>query len=99
MEVIQTNLQSWGSASGASVALHLISPMSKGLFQQAISMSGVPTCDFALSFKATKRAYLLAKVLGNDTSDPDEALEFLQRVPSSVLVNANVLCAKRSIIF
>ncbi|KOB63350.1 Carboxylesterase CXE21, partial [Operophtera brumata] len=30
------------SAGGASTALHLISPMSKGLFQRAISMSGVP---------------------------------------------------------
>lgn len=77
------------SAGGASTVLHLISPMSKGLFQRAISMSGVPSCDWSLAFRPRERAFTLGKILGIDTQDPKELLEFLQNVPTEKLMSQN----------
>ncbi|XP_013146991.1 PREDICTED: juvenile hormone esterase-like isoform X2 [Papilio polytes] len=75
------------SAGGASTALHVLSPLSHGLFRRAIPMSGVPFCDWSVSFEPRRRAFILAKQLGLETSDPDELLEFLQNVPVEKLVN------------
>ncbi|XP_059057237.1 juvenile hormone esterase-like isoform X1 [Achroia grisella] len=77
------------SAGGASTALHIVSPLSRGLFQRAIPMSGVPNCDWALAFEPRKRAFALGKQLGLETNDPNELLEFLQKVPSEQLINTN----------
>lgn len=77
------------SAGGASTALHIVSPLSRGLFQRAIPMSGVPCCDWALPFEPRRRAFLLGKQLGLETDDPNKLLEFLQSVPVEKLVNTN----------
>ncbi|KAM3956423.1 LOW QUALITY PROTEIN: alpha-esterase 45 [Aphomia sociella] len=76
------------SVGGASTIFHVLSPLSSGLFQRAISMSGVPSCDWAVSFEQ-KKAFILGKQLGLDTTDPDKLLEFLQSVPAEKLVNTN----------
>ncbi|XP_030020839.2 venom carboxylesterase-6-like [Manduca sexta] len=78
------------SAGSTSVALHMISPMSKGLFQRAICLSGAPTSEFAIPYKQSMRAFKLGFVLGKDTDNATELLEFLQGVPAMSLVNANV---------
>ncbi|CAG9787596.1 unnamed protein product [Diatraea saccharalis] len=75
------------SAGGASAALHLLSPMSKGLFRRCIPMSGVPFCDWAVPFEAKRRAFILGKQLGFDTKDPKELLEYLQSVPVEKLID------------
>lgn len=75
------------SAGGASVTFHLLSPMSKGLFQKAISMSGVTTCDWAVPYKPRERAFVLGKLLGHDTEDPKELFDFLQSLPAEKLIN------------
>ncbi|XP_026749035.2 juvenile hormone esterase-like [Galleria mellonella] len=77
------------SVGGASTIFHVLSPLSKGLFQRAISMSGVPSCDWALSFEPRKKAFILGKQLGFDTNDADKLLEFLQSVPVEKLVDTN----------
>ncbi|CAB3246703.1 unnamed protein product [Arctia plantaginis] len=77
------------SAGGASTALHILSPMSKGLFKRAIPMSGVPFCDWSIPFAPQKRPYILGKQLGIDTNNPDELLEFLQEVPVEKLIDTN----------
>nr|AII21980.1 odorant degrading enzyme CXE3 [Sesamia inferens] len=77
------------SAGGASTCLHIISPMSKGLFKKAVPMSGVPFCDWSVSFVPQKRAFMLGKDLGFETNDPNELLDFLQSVPVEKLVNPN----------
>lgn len=77
------------SAGGASTALHVLSPMSKGLFHRAIPMSGVPLCDWSLPYEPRKRAFVLGKQLGIYTNDPEELLEFLQSLPVEKLVNVN----------
>lgn len=77
------------SAGGASVIYHMLSPMSKGLFNRAISMSGVPTCDWSLAFRPKERAFILGKLLGLETRDPKELLKFLQSVPAEKLINTD----------
>ncbi|XP_022122536.2 juvenile hormone esterase isoform X3 [Pieris rapae] len=75
------------SAGGLSTSLHVLSPLSKGLFQRAIVMSGSPFCEWALSFEPRKRAFVLGKQLGLETEDPDKLLEFLQSIPVERLEN------------
>lgn len=77
------------SAGGASTALHVLSPMSNGLFKRAVPMSGVPFCDWSTQFMPAKRAYILGKQLGIETNDPNELLDFLQKVPVEKLVDTN----------
>ncbi|XP_026319327.1 juvenile hormone esterase-like [Hyposmocoma kahamanoa] len=75
------------SAGGASTALHVLSPMSKGLFKRAISMSGVPICDWATSFEPKRRAFVLGQQLGFETNDASKLFHFLQSVPVEKLVD------------
>lgn len=75
------------SAGSASVALHVSSPMSKGLFHRAIALSGAPISEWALPFQPERRAFVLGKQLGFDTQDPEKLLNFLQNVTSDKLVN------------
>ena len=77
------------SAGGSSTCLHIISPMSKGLFKKAASLSGVPFNDWFLSFVSQKRAFVLGKDLGFETNDPAELLDFLQSVPVEKLIGTN----------
>lgn len=75
------------SSGGSSSSLHVISPMCKGLFQRAISMSGVPFCDWSVPFVPQKRAFLLGKELGFETDDPNELLDFLQSLPVDKVID------------
>nr|AMB19663.1 antennal esterase CXE6 [Cydia pomonella] len=77
------------SAGGASTLLHVLSPMSKRLFNRAIPMSGVPICDWSVAFEPARRAFTLGKILGLETEDPEKLLEFLQSVPAEKLVLTN----------
>lgn len=77
------------NSGSACAALHIFSPLSKGLFKKAILMSGVPFCDWATSFEPTKRAYVLGKQLGLDTNDPKALLEHLQKVSVEKLLNTS----------
>ncbi|GBP73547.1 Esterase FE4 [Eumeta japonica] len=78
------------SAGGASVTYHLVSPMTKGLFNKAISQSGVFLNDWAYSDGACERAFRLGKHLGKETNDPKELLDFLQSVPVKDLVKVTL---------
>ncbi|KAJ8725241.1 hypothetical protein PYW07_016199 [Mythimna separata] len=77
------------SAGSASVALHISSPMSKGLFRRVISLSGSPFCDWAFAIEPERRAFALGKQLGRELEDPDELLEYLQNLPSAQLVGTS----------
>lgn len=67
------------TAGGQSTTLHMLSPMSKGLFKKAISMSGSPTCDYGLTYKPERKAQILG-LLSNCTTveNPTELLTCLQ---------------------
>ncbi|XP_045764281.1 para-nitrobenzyl esterase-like isoform X2 [Maniola jurtina] len=77
------------SAGGASVTFNMLSSMSKGLFNKAISQSGVCLHDWAYHVDAKTRAFRIGKVLGKETNDTEELLEFLQSVPSKELIGMN----------
>jgi carboxylesterase type B len=78
------------SAGGGSVHLHILSPMSEGLFHRAIAQSGSALCPWAAEDPAVARtkAFRLGKVLGCNTSDSKELVEFLMTVPAQQLTEA-----------
>ncbi|CAH2107817.1 unnamed protein product [Euphydryas editha] len=81
------NITIWGgSAGGASVTYHMISPMTKGLFHKAISQSGTFLSEWTNQTDGKERAFKVGKYLGKDTDDPYELLEFLQSVPAKELI-------------
>ncbi|XP_049872478.1 juvenile hormone esterase-like [Pectinophora gossypiella] len=91
------NITVFGQSAGSvSTVLHMVSPMSRGLFKRAISMSGVPSCDWAMAYQPKRRAFVLGKQLGFDTTDPENLLEFLQNVSAEKLtgVSPNVLASE-----
>lgn len=75
------------SAGSASVSCHLVSKMSEGLFSKAICQSGVCLNEWSYNLYARQRAFQLGKLLGKDTDDPKELIEFLRSVPAKSLIN------------
>ncbi|NP_001165389.1 carboxyl/cholinesterase 1 precursor [Bombyx mori] len=73
------------SAGGASVALHTLSPLSKGLFKRAIVMSDSFYNDPLRPFESKMRALVLGKRLGLDTANTTELLDYLRCVPAEKL--------------
>ncbi|XP_068633811.1 juvenile hormone esterase-like [Battus philenor] len=78
------------SAGGASVSLHLLSPMSKGLFKRVISQSGTAISNWATSFLPRERSFALAKRMGCNSDDPQQVYEFFKRQPVESLINKPV---------
>lgn len=68
------------SAGGSSVGLHLLSPLSKGLFHQAIAESGVELSPFAFLplDKAVESTKSVARKLGCVTADSSVMVECLR---------------------
>lgn len=60
------------SAGSASVIYHLLSPLSKGLFNRAIMQSASAIAPWAFQFEPLKTASLLAQQLGHETENPNE---------------------------
>lgn len=69
------------TAGGQAVTLHMLSPMSMGLFQRAIAMSGAPTCDYGLTYKPERKAQILGKLNNcTDVENPTALLACLQSI-------------------
>uniref|UniRef100_A0A182P2K3 Acetylcholinesterase n=2 Tax=Pyretophorus TaxID=44537 RepID=A0A182P2K3_9DIPT len=79
------------SAGAVSVSLHLLSALSRDLFQRAILQSGSPTAPWALVSReeATLRALRLAEAVGcpHEPSKLSDAVECLRGKDPHVLVN------------
>ncbi|XP_052743477.1 juvenile hormone esterase-like isoform X2 [Bicyclus anynana] len=104
---VQINIRNFGgdpnnvtifgeSAGGMSCTLHSTSPMSRGLFHRIIAMSGVARVH-TFEFEQQRKAFVLAKGLGFETTNATALLEFLQSVPSERLIqaNTNVIAAEQ----
>ncbi|XP_046434785.1 juvenile hormone esterase-like isoform X1 [Neodiprion fabricii] len=76
------------SAGGSSVHYHLLSPLSKGLFEKAIAHSGVAFNPWASVSKTVELAHRLVKHFGKDTKDPHKIVEFLRTIPALELAKA-----------
>ncbi|XP_071943256.1 acetylcholinesterase-like [Antedon mediterranea] len=76
------------SAGSISVANHVVSPMSKGLFHRAIMQSGTVMESLKSESKTVQRsrAFALGRTLGCDQSDTNELVQCLQAVDSQTLV-------------
>ncbi|CAF4911383.1 unnamed protein product [Pieris macdunnoughi] len=76
------------SAGAASVHMHMLSPVSRGLFHGAIAQSGSATSPWALAKEPKNRAFELGRELGIDTNNTAELLGYLRATPSELLVKA-----------
>ncbi|XP_029176814.1 esterase FE4-like [Nylanderia fulva] len=80
------------NAGGVMVHYLTISPLAKGLFHKAICQSGVMTVPWAFTERddAINNGLMLAQKLGNATSDPEVALEFLKEIDGTNLIAAEI---------
>lgn len=80
----------FGQNAGATSALyHLLSPLSKGLFQRAIAISGAPTCDVSLQKDPVKWATELGIKLDCYVASSNTLLDCLRkRLPEELVSKA-----------
>ena len=78
------------SAGAASISMHLVSPLSRSLFSQAILQSGSATNPWAVIDKreAALRGLRLAEAVKCNQTSPSAALECLRRTDPKTLVNS-----------
>jgi carboxylesterase type B len=78
-----------GSAGGASVGFHMLSPMSKGLFHKAILQSGTPVCRWAILPPgiARKRVHSIATIAGCNYDTSEDILKCLRKLPAEYLMD------------
>lgn len=70
------------SAGGASVHLHYLSPMSRGLFARGISSSGSPLMPWAFTEEPLQKAKVLANSLLCPTDNNEIMIKCLRQRPS-----------------
>nr|UXP71993.1 esterase [Manduca sexta] len=74
------------SAGAAAVVYHLVSPMSKGLFNKAIMQSGSAMSPWSLQFEPLKIARLHAEQMGYRITNPHEIYNvYLNKTPQVLL--------------
>nr|XP_046491071.1 uncharacterized protein LOC124223293 [Neodiprion pinetum] len=76
------------SAGGASVHYLLLSPLAKGLFHKAIIQSGVTLNPWVTTSNPVVTAQSYVALLGKETTDPNEIVEYLRTIPANKLILA-----------
>ncbi|XP_050427116.1 juvenile hormone esterase-like [Adelges cooleyi] len=76
------------SAGSVSIHCHILSPLSKGVFQRAIMQSGCAFNPWTINLKHKNAALKLAADLGCPSDEPHEIVQYLRRVPLNDLVKA-----------
>ncbi|XP_050548741.1 esterase E4-like [Daktulosphaira vitifoliae] len=96
---IQRNIVSFGgnpgsvtiagmSAGAASVNYHMVSPMSMGLFNKAIGMSGSAHCHWAYSENIVEKTKQLAEFLGCPTYYSKDTIKCLRSRPAVAIAES-----------
>ncbi|CAL1288763.1 unnamed protein product [Larinioides sclopetarius] len=76
------------SAGGACVGLHLVSPMSRGLFSKAIAQSGSPIGEWAVQRRPGMYVKRLAKKLKcPDVDDSETILKCLRKIDPEEIID------------
>jgi carboxylesterase type B len=99
MKWLQGNIESFGgdpesvtlygySAGAWSITLHLVSPMSRGLFHKAIIGSGSALGHWPLPTNQLELAQKQAEIVGCSVVDPQIMLTCLRSIPAEVLGNS-----------
>jgi len=77
-------------AGGASVHYHLLSPLTRGLFHRAVSMSGSALCWWASLKRPQERAKKLAKLVDcKENEEMDKMVACLRDTPMFQLMNTH----------
>ncbi|XP_058178522.1 venom carboxylesterase-6-like [Anopheles ziemanni] len=74
------------SAGGASVHLHMLSPLSRGLFRSAIDHSGSAFNPWVMVERSAEKANLIASGLGCPTNNSRALVECLRQRPAREIV-------------
>lgn len=84
------NLTIFGESAGAaSVLFHIVSPMSKGLFNKAILQSG-SIAPWSFQYEPLKAASALAKQMGYNTQDPEKIQSIFKEKTAGKLLTTRV---------
>jgi carboxylesterase type B len=76
------------SAGGSSVHYHYLSPLSTGLFQNGISISGTALSSVAQTEKSLEKAKKLGDLMGCPTDSNIKMVKCLRQRPGRVLIQA-----------
>jgi len=79
-------------AGGASVHYHMLSPITRGLFNRAVSMSGTALCWWASIKRPQEKAKRLARLLEcpqEDQDDMEKLIECVREKPMFDLMNTH----------
>ena len=76
-------------AGGASVHYHLLSPLSRGLFHRAVSMSGTALCWWATIKRPLEKAQKLARLLECPYDNATRLLDCVREKPMFDLMNTH----------
>ncbi|XP_043257782.1 esterase FE4-like [Colletes gigas] len=78
-----------GHSAGGVIAHALtISPAARGLFHKAIFQSGFLTCSWSTIHKRPDCGFKLALILGIKSTDPEEIVRSLRKLPNKDIVKA-----------
>lgn len=77
-----------GSSGGALIHYLLLSPRTRGLFHKAIMQSGLVTCPWNLGQSRPEHFFKLASLLGKDSTNAEEVVEFLRTVSAVDIAKA-----------
>ncbi|CAG7719445.1 unnamed protein product [Allacma fusca] len=81
----------FGESSGASaVQYHMLSPLSRGLFQSGISNSGCAFCFWSVNERGVELTQRLANILHCPTQDSLEMVECMRNINASTIVGSQV---------
>lgn len=76
------------SAGASSVHNHLISPMSKGLFNRAIIQSGSAFCHWSTAENVAQKTKYIANLMGCPTNNSVEIVECLRSRPAKAIAKS-----------
>ncbi|XP_076171488.1 esterase FE4-like isoform X2 [Ptiloglossa arizonensis] len=90
------NVTLFGQSAGTVLTHALtISPSARGLFHKAILQSGSLMCPWGFGQSRPARGFKLAKLLGITSTDPEEVVELLRKLPDKDIAKVQPFIATK----